>query len=166
MRTPIWKAVACTLIAATLCGVAAVGNSTPWNGEGLKIGVMATGTVYTISSSDPCWVRHGWGGVDEGPGYNSAYLHATGWVTNGGDYFSLYIDGKPVQLRSDNTLVVLDIPGHHIASHSWYVQFPAGYFVPGVYEITGEWGCRNPRMENNAAGDLPWLSTVWLVVEP
>jgi hypothetical protein len=165
MRTSIWTVAVCTLITATLCGTAALGSSTPWQGEGLKISVSATGTTYTISSSDPCWVRHGWGGPTE-PGYNSAYLHDTGWVTNGGEYFRLYIDGERVLLRADNTLVVLDAPGHHNVTNSWYVQFPAGYFAPGVYEITGEWGCRNPRMANNADGDLPWLSTVWLIVEP
>jgi hypothetical protein len=166
MKSRIVMVVLCALGVAAFSTLVVAADKETWVGEGIQINIRWTGAVYTISSSEPCWVRHGWGGPEVGPGENSAYLHDNGWVINGGMYFDLYINGEKVSLRCQNIHNVLDTPGHSVSTSSWYRQFPSGHFAPGVYEITGEWGCRNPRNANNDGGGLPWQSTVWLIVEP
>jgi hypothetical protein len=157
--------VVCALVIATLSTLAVTAEKERWEGEGLQI-IVRSGTVYTISSTEPCWLRHGWATPEIGPGDNSAFVHEYGCVINGGMYFDLYINGEKVSLRCQNIHNVLDTPGHHTSMSYWYRQFPSGYFAPGEYEITGEWGCRNPRHANNDGGVLPIQRTVWLIVEP
>jgi len=136
-------------------------------GEGTRIDLKGDGAVYTISSNEPTWIRHGFGAIERYPGINSEYVHQYGDVTNGGLYFDLWINGRKANMVPERDTTPLGTPGHILCEGVlWHVQFPAGYFAPGTYEITGEWGCRNPKSGNSSDVGYPMQHTVWLVVGP
>ncbi len=163
MRKYLLVAVACALVLAAVGSAAAARDKVQWVGEGIRL--VLRGGEYTIFSGEPCWVRHGWGSLEEYPGYNSQYLHESGWVTQGGAYVAVYLDGERLHLDHEVIHRVLDEPGHSVTNWDWYIQFPAGYFAPGIYVLTLEYGCRSPRNALASIG-LPHFYDTLLYVEP
>jgi hypothetical protein len=163
MGQRICMVVLCVLIVGTFTVLAGGADKKVWEGEGERINIYYGPEAVTISSSDPCWVRGGWGGP-VGPGDNSDELHNSGWVINGGYYFELYINDEEVKLQRCNAMIPQGTPGDRYGASAWGIQFPSGYFAPGEYALTGVLGCRNPRNGVNVVYELPSIVTVLLTV--
>jgi len=172
VRRDIMKAknilvVWCVLIAvlSTIClAQDFAGNRELFIGEGLQLNLSGAGT-YQIYADEPAWLAHGWMNAERYPGQIPDRLRETGAVDSGGGlYFKLQINGKPVHLSHKVLLFHLDEPGEWGRYETWYIQFPAGYFKPGVYELRGEWGCRNPRNGLNTMAIVPFERYVTLIV--
>jgi hypothetical protein len=165
MAKRIGIVVLCVLSVGALVALADSADKTMWKGEGDRINIYYGPDTVVMSSSDPCWVRSGWGGPI-GPGDNSYEVRNLDWVTSGGYYFELYIDGEEVKLQRCNATIPQDTPGDRFKAFAGGIQFPSGYFAPGEYELTGVTGCRNPRNGANFVYELPSVVTVLLIVEP
>ncbi|MBN1857764.1 hypothetical protein JW848_01000 [Candidatus Bipolaricaulota bacterium] len=166
MKTIVVVGICLALLTFAALGKGA--NRERFEGEGLQITFLEEPSEYTISADAECWVRHGWGRSETygQPGANSRFLHETGWVIVGGGYFKLFINGDEVKMNFRHYTDPLDTPGHYEMNCDWYVQFPAGYFVAGeTYELTAEWGERNPRNSVQSIG-VPYRVTRWLHISP
>ena len=165
MRTRTLMVVLMVLIGASLLGIAGGADKVLYDGAGTQLYLGPFSEEYTIASSDPCWVRHGWEDFERFPGMVSGFIHSHDDVTSpGGFFFQLEIDGKRIHLNRQVIAYPLDEPGHTVMKLHWWIQFPSGYFPPGEYELTGTWGCRNPRSPNAAPNYF--VRTVSLIVTP
>jgi len=94
-----------------------------FEGEGNRINLLSGPDEEINGTCLPSWVRHGLTAVDDPDRYD----------------FRLTIDGVAIPLvRTVFCAPGTDV-GNALQSVLWHVQFPADFFAPGSYEVTGEW---------------------------
>jgi hypothetical protein len=137
------------LVALTSLFIGAAWGKEPYKGEGEKIGLLVgwpdPPPPLEFSSSLPSWVGHGWSDGRYPGSVADSLVLGDGITNTGGIYFELYINGVEVDLKFLTSVTPGKEPGASTKVVHWFVQFPAGYFQPGTYEVTGVWGCRNPN---------------------
>jgi len=108
-----------------LCGPHGCARGAAFDGEGSRISVNPMDPdVQTIDACEPSWVRHGFTGP-------SAAI--------GSGEFRLSVDGVPVPMDVEVTCTASYELGTLLHAVLYHVQFPANYFAPGTYDVTGEW---------------------------
>ena len=103
-------------------------------------------SVEFIRWDEPCWLRVGeyhpvYGGFI--PDLKEAYDSSS--MTRGGSSIDIYVNGKKLHKEVERSVVWRDdrpypldlpYPDEYDTKFTWYfVQFPAGYFEPGIHDI-------------------------------
>ncbi|MFC2096019.1 hypothetical protein ACFLSW_06265 [Candidatus Bipolaricaulota bacterium] len=120
-----------------------IGSIAESDGPKIPVG-HASVPVFEISASEPSFVRHGWGGDAECQGGGAEVEDLCRYVQEH-LRFELRVNGERIEPSFISIWQHIQetgcpsLPERTVWGAVWTVEFPAGYFAPGIYILEGTW---------------------------